>query len=401
MDRRAFLRGIGTLTVVSAGGGGWFAYLAKPFDDGSEPAYQPWKDWQDWQDHAAEGPLALVRAAILAASPHNTQPWRFHVTESAIDLILDRRRNVGALDPYLREENIGMGCALENLLLAAEANGYSASMTLPPAALSPINPNADSSARFEIVARIHLAAGPRQSSELHQAIPHRHTNRTPYDPQTPLPASFLQELKQLPRRDEEARIYLFTELADRRPIVDIGALANHTLYSDPKIEAASRQWLRLSREDAHRLKDGLAVDNFGLSPAMTAFAKTIPTPMLSRIVEKAQLQGYAERMLAAPLIGVIAVRNRYDRAQCLLAGRLWQRAHLLATARGIAARPCSEAIELIDYERFQSRSPITLEQFGRITGEPDWQPIFLFLMGYSAQAAPASPRLPVEKLLDS
>lgn len=62
-------------------------------------------------------------------SPHNTQPWRFKVTNSWIELYIDPNRNVGALDPYLREEHIGMGCALENLMLAAGANGYAATVT--------------------------------------------------------------------------------------------------------------------------------------------------------------------------------------------------------------------------------------------------------------------------------
>lgn len=73
-----------------------------------------------------------MRAAILAASPHNTQPWLFKVTGSSIELHLDTRRNVGALDPYLREEHLGMGCALENLMVAAPANGYAATAILLP-----------------------------------------------------------------------------------------------------------------------------------------------------------------------------------------------------------------------------------------------------------------------------
>jgi hypothetical protein len=49
-------------------------------------------------------------------------------------------------------------------------------------------------------------------------------------------------------------------------------------------------------------------------------------------------------MLSAPLIGFIAVRDRYAQEQCLQAGRIWQRAHLFATANGLAARPCNEQV---------------------------------------------------------
>jgi hypothetical protein len=104
-------------------------------------------------------------------------------------------------------------------------------------------------------------------------------------------------------------------------------------------------------------------------------------------------------MLTAPLIGFIAVRDRYDRAQCLQAGRIWQRAHLFATARGIAGRPCNEAVEMVDHERLQGRAPKYLLQPTQITGDPTWQPTFVFLMGYPTQTAHASPRRPVQGLL--
>ena len=114
MQRRTFLRGAGVVTVVVVGGGVWRAYDQGVFSVGEGPAYEPWRDWrrQDWRGGSSDGVLALVRAAILAASPHNTQPWLFKVTNSSIELYIDTKRNVGALDPYLREEHIGMGCAL-------------------------------------------------------------------------------------------------------------------------------------------------------------------------------------------------------------------------------------------------------------------------------------------------
>ena len=119
MKRRSFLKGAGVVTVVVVGAGVWRAHDQGVFSVGEGPAYEPWKNWRNTN----EGPLTLVRAAILAASPHNTQPWLFKVSNSSIELHIDTQRNVGALDPYLREEHIGIGCALENLTLAAAANG--------------------------------------------------------------------------------------------------------------------------------------------------------------------------------------------------------------------------------------------------------------------------------------
>jgi hypothetical protein len=84
-QRRAFLNGAGVVAVLVVGGGVWRAYDRGVFSVGQGPAFEPWKDWQEVKD----GPLALVRAAILAASPHNTQPWLFKVTDSSIDLYLD------------------------------------------------------------------------------------------------------------------------------------------------------------------------------------------------------------------------------------------------------------------------------------------------------------------------
>jgi hypothetical protein len=146
--------------------------------------YEP---WTDWSKDSNGGALAPVRAAILTANPHNTQPWLFKVTGSSIELYIDTKRNVGALDPYLREEHIGIGCALENLMLAAAANGYEATVTLLPGKLGAI----PAEPKLELLARVDLATGKREESELYDAIPRRHTNRSAYIPQRPIPPEFI------------------------------------------------------------------------------------------------------------------------------------------------------------------------------------------------------------------
>jgi nitroreductase len=392
MRRRIFLTSAGAVTVAVIGSGVWRACDQGVFSVGAGPAYEPWKDWQTGLN---EGALALVKAAILAASPHNTQPWLFKVTDASIELYLDAKRNVGALDPYLREEHIGIGCALENLLLAANANGYKPSVTLFNGALVliPAEPNP------VLLARIDLASGRQAPSELYDAIPRRHTNRSPFLPHRPIPSQFLDALRTLPDSDPGVRLFLFTEEADRSKIVRISSAANTEIYSDPEVNRASGHWIRTRWSDVQSHGDGLTIDAFGLPPTDSAIAKEMPLWMLKWAFSKNPRDGYSKLMLSAPLIGILAVHDRYGREDCLRAGRIWQRAHLLATAHGLAGRPSNEAVEMIDYERAHGRRPLRARLLGELLGDSAWEPTFVFYMGYPTLTAPASPRRPVENVI--
>lgn len=64
--------------------------------------------------------MFLLRYAILAPSGHNTQPWKFSIRTNKISVYVDRTRNLPVVDPDNREMYISAGCALANLLIAAE-----------------------------------------------------------------------------------------------------------------------------------------------------------------------------------------------------------------------------------------------------------------------------------------
>ena len=66
---------------------------------------------------------------------------------------------------------MGLGCALENLVLGSAARGLRPTVTMLP--------DGDDSAR---VARIELTPEEPQSSPLYKAIGRRHTNRGLYEP---------------------------------------------------------------------------------------------------------------------------------------------------------------------------------------------------------------------------
>ena len=124
----------------------------------------------------------LIHYATLAANGHNTQPWRFAILGDAIEIHPDTSRELKVVDPQHRELWISLGCALENLLLAASTTGYAAEVAYP-----------DSTD----VIRVNLTSDKPQSNPLFDAIPERQNTRSEYDGQ-PIPASDLDRLLSLP-----------------------------------------------------------------------------------------------------------------------------------------------------------------------------------------------------------
>jgi hypothetical protein len=392
IDRRAWLTGAGAVTVLAAGGVVWRAHDQGVLSAGTGPAYEP---WATWRRDAAEGPLALVRAAILAANPHNTQPWLFQVSAARVTLLADTARNLGTFDPYLREMHIGLGCALENMARAARAYGYEAIVTLREGTLAgPASPP-----RPEAVASLDLAPARPRPDALFEAIGRRHTDRAAYDAGRPVPADVLEAMWESFKEDPDVRLFLFSAAGERRQFGAAVIAATERIVADPRMIEDSQRWFRHRWADVERLRDGPTLDAAGLPAWMTAAAKMLPPPS-PETNHRYWLDATRDvQVPASALFGLIAVRDLYDRAQALRAGRLWQRVHLLAVSRGLAMQPINQPVELVDRERALGREPRAADTLGALTGAADWKPTFAFRMGFPTRPAAPSPRRPVEAVV--
>ena len=102
----------------------------------------------------------------------------------------------------------------------------------------------------------------------------------------------------------------------------------------------------------------------------------------------------------AGAFGIIAVRDGRDLAQRLQAGRLWQRMHLWLTNAGLAAQPMNQLHERADREAQLGLEPTFGDAVRDLVGEPSWDGIFTFRIGWPTQLAAASPRRAVVDVVE-
>jgi hypothetical protein len=376
--RRSFLRGAGLVSVLVGGSLVWRAFDRGVFSVGQGIAYQPWHDWQTYK---RKDPLALVSAAILAANPHNTQPWLFQVSNSRIDLYADTKRKIGATDPFLREMHIGLGCALENLLLAADAKGFDRKLTLMPDREKPTH-----------VARIDLSPGKSLDSRLYKAIPLRHTNRGIYDRNRSLSQETLQALEKLGSNESRVKVFWFTTETQRRQVGNSIIEATQAIIGDREQSYDSGKWMRSSWQDLQKYRDGITLDASGSPALLRAIAKILPPTSLEQNDRFWLNATQKVHVPTAAAFGILAVSDRNDKSQQLECGRLWQRMHLWATTQGLAMQPLNQMPERAAREEVLGIEPRFSNALAELIGDPNWQALMMFRLGYPTIEALPSPR---------
>jgi hypothetical protein len=365
LSRRALIAGgVGFAAGLSAAG----HVLVLAADEGTKaalPADGGIAPWDYWLSNSGSGTLRLAAAAILAASPYNTQPWLFRLSRDRIELFADEGRNLGALDPFRREFYMGLGCATENACVAAPSQGMKADAALVPDASQPA-----------LAAVIRLEPSAISRHPHHDMIAERHTHRGPYRLDRQVAPVVLDALRQQ-ISSPDTKLWLVE--ASSQEGKDISELMHEST---------------LQILDTPALRDGrhrglLATSMPGADEA--ALAKADANWVDSNLKVSSA---------TAAVFGHIMVRGtRADHVLHMEAGRLWQRIHLEGTHQGLAMQPMNHLIEVIDHESSSTRQPSMMARMKLTKEWQGWQPIFGFRLGYADAPAPRSPRRPLSMVI--
>ena len=313
-NRKAVIAGVGGLAATALGYRAWDRGV---FAGAKGPAYT---SWEEWHGSAVDGYRRPLRAALLAASPHNTQPWRFEESAASITVYADRARHLGSFDPFRREMHLGLGCAIENFVLAARVFGIATDVDVAKGRLE-LSPGPHP----VVAARIALGPAKPSSDPLFDAIPKRRTHRGPYRDQSIAP-ELLRQLADLVS-SQTLHVVFLTDDAARREIGGLIVEATERIVADRDMSLDSFRWIRTGRRDVMALCDGVTIDTAGAGRLKTVAAKLLPD-LDAAAIDRIWLDTTRATQTTAPVFGMILVPDRLDMAHAIGAGCAWQRLHL-------------------------------------------------------------------------
>jgi nitroreductase len=325
-----------------------------------------------WQVRESDFPRAgasadrlefLLQYAVLAPSSHNTQPWRFAIDRAdEISVYVDKTRWLRVADADQRELHISIGCAIENLVVAAERFGYAVRV-----AYFPEPGNEFLAATVSLRSTTSLA--PTGNAELFDAIVARHTNHNAFDGR-PLPEDCLEAFEAC-CPDPDVALYLTGDERVRSAVDDLVVRADAVQFSDPAFREELARWIG----------EGVFGTPWLLARiARLAVAYVNVGPSVGR--------KDSEVLMSAPALGLL-VSPRNDRTTQVRAGRAFERIYLRATALGVAVRPMSQVLQVPEIKRELADLLVPRGMFPQ-------QP---FLLGFAEPAEHHTPRRSVRETL--
>lgn len=301
----------------------------------------------------------LLRYAILAPSSHNSQPWEFSVDSESIEVYAAEDRWLEVADYDKRELYISLGCAVENLCIAAEHFDigyqveYQADSPVSIVKLQPGNEQSSSSGR---------------PPELFDEIRNRYTNHQLFEDK-PLPEYFQEQLADCVIEDEVA-LNLIDNPNRKGSIAELQGEADRLQMEEPEYRKELGYWV--------------GTGALGDSWLKARVGQAVVTHLN---IGDREAQKNSKLVRSAPVVGVLVAED--DPVARIKTGQVFERLALAATSEGIAVHPMSQILE----------RPEMREELSVILDDGNAPPQHLFRIGYVDEEQKHTPRWPLENFL--
>jgi nitroreductase len=282
---------------------------------------------------SAAGVLAEVaRAAGLAPSVHNTQPWRWRVHPDRLELYADRSRQLRAADPDGRLLAISCGAALHHARVALAAAGWQPEVERLP---EPADP--DQIARIRPGRHVGVTG---EAMRRYQAAEIRRTDRRPLSGD-PVPAAALAAVRAAVEAEHSYLHLLRPEQVSE--LATAASRADTLTATDPQTRAELAYWVG----GPHPAGTGLPDTAIPIQPPRTAvpvrdFGQPGTLPVDGPGPDRGGVGG--GRGDAAATYAVI-FSDEDQPVSWLAAGEALSAAWLSATEHGVAVLPFSAPVE--------------------------------------------------------
>lgn len=315
----------------------------------------------------------LLRYAILAPSTHNSQPWRFVLSENGIEVYADYGRRLPVADPGNRELLMSLGAAIYTLRVAAAHFAFRC-----------VVDHEVSLASDRPVATVYLTPGEQRSGEEESAgellphVPVRRTNRHPFLVSR-VPASVVQTLERVAEH-HAARMMISTDGSLNNRVAALVEDAERRRYADPAFRRDLAEWIHPDHADN---EDGMTGATWGAGGI-----PSVIVPWATRMLDMGRMHAAHDRNLCieAPALVVIASE---DGVPCWLdVGELLQHFLLTVTKEGLQASYFNMILQVPDLR----------VELKRQLGLDSW-PQLLLRIGYCLAATEPTPRRPLEDVI--
>ena len=308
----------------------------------------------------------VVELACRAPSVHNTQPWRWRIDGTRVELRADRARQLEVSDPLGRNLMLSCGAALHHLRVAAAGLGLSATASRFP------DPD-----DLDLLAVVELAEGPPpvpEAVEDLEALEQRQTDRRRFT-SWPVPDERLSRLGSIAER-WGARVLPLTGASARAIVERLVDQAMDVQRRNAPLLDEQRRWV------AHSSEDGVPVSSL--------------PPQVHRGERRDRFDRGADetrdrRRPVESSDGVLAICTSVDTpAAWLDAGETLSALWLRATQAGFSLVPLSQVIE-VEETRASLRTSVFYDMA---------QPQLLVRVGWQEVTRPEQPRSPRRPLDD-